>query len=710
MYKLPSAKADLACGALVFIVTLAAYARTLLPGAVGGDAGELQYAGPLLALVHPTGQPLYLLLGYLWSHLIPVGSVAYRMNLLAAASGAAACAVVAATLVRLRGSIWVGLSGGLALGFGATFWSQAVIADKYAFGALLAALLCGLALRWEAERETPGSGRLLCATCLAYGLCLLHHRSLFLLGPGLALLVLLVERGRLWRRPRRTLICLGLALAPAVAGYALFLPWAQSRGLSPLNWQPQTAAGWLDWWLERHILTGYALSFGASPSSSLVERLAFYAQTLWRDHTPVIPLVALIGAGTLLRRHRAAFIFLGLSFLLTAAFAANFRGNAQQFTIFYLPSFVVLIYTFGIGAGELANWGQRRWERLHVSQARHPLGHAEARRLGRSISFRTIRPFADVLPIRTVAGGPAQGDERALNVECARWDAQRVVLWAAAVALAVLLLVVPAYQFSQNYGPRRTDAAFGAPLDVWRQILKTGALGERLAAGMDDLPADAVVIGDWEQATILWYYQQVEGRRPDLEIVYPIERLADYLGGRRPVCLARSAPVGPEWRIGSVGALACLTQQPARTLPAGVTPIGAALYTPDKQPALELAAAHLAAPAYRPGSYAPLTLVWRAAGERRPDYQMSLHILDEQWRQLWAADSGPVLGIYPTSRWATGEVVQDYRELTIAPDLRPGRCLWTVVVYRQLADGSFEQLRDGQGNVEILGGTFEVGG
>jgi hypothetical protein len=31
-----------------------------------------------------------------------------------------------------------------------------------------------------------------------------------------------------------------------------------------------------------------------------------------------------------------------------------------------------------------------------------------------------------------------------------------------------------------------------------------------------------------------------------------------------------------------------------------------------------------------------------------------------------------------------------------------------VVVYRQLADGSFLQLRDQQGNVEILGGTFEV--
>ena len=64
--------------------------------------------------------------------------------------------------------------------------------------------------------------------------------------------------------------------------------------------------------------------------------------------------------------------------------------------------------------------------------------------------------------------------------------------------------------------------------------------------------------------------------------------------------------------------------------------------------------------------------------------------------------------MYPTSRWSPGEVVRDYRELTLGPDLRAGRYLWTVVVYRRLPDGSFQQLKDRQGNVEILGGTLAV--
>src|SRR5690349_18624903 len=79
---------------VVCLITFAAYVRTLMPGTVGGDAGELQYAGPLLALVHPTGQPLYVTLGYVWSHIIPIGSMAWRMNLLSAFSAALGCAAL----------------------------------------------------------------------------------------------------------------------------------------------------------------------------------------------------------------------------------------------------------------------------------------------------------------------------------------------------------------------------------------------------------------------------------------------------------------------------------------------------------------------------------------------------------------------------------------------------------------------------------------
>ena len=41
-----------------------------------GDSGELVTAAHVLGVPHPTGYPLYVLLGKLWTLLVPFGSVA----------------------------------------------------------------------------------------------------------------------------------------------------------------------------------------------------------------------------------------------------------------------------------------------------------------------------------------------------------------------------------------------------------------------------------------------------------------------------------------------------------------------------------------------------------------------------------------------------------------------------------------------------------
>ena len=298
---------------------------------------------------------------------------------------------------------------------------------------------------------------------------------------------------------------------------------------------------------------GYALAFGSSQDSTLAARLALYLETLWHDFTPVVPLVALAGAAWLLRRRPSAFVTLVVCFGLTAVFAANFRGNTQQFTIFYLPSFVIVVYAYGLGIGAARRWAGER-----------------------------------------LAGRPRAA-------------------WAATAALTLVLCAVPVYQFRQAYPVRSLDAAFGEPLDIWRQKLKSGNLGERLAAGMGRAPANAVLVGDWEQATVFWYYQKVEGRDPGLEIVYPIERLPEFTAGSRPVCVARSTPLGPEWRLSSAGPLVCLNRDPATSLPAGLAPVGTTLYAGDGQPVLELVGYEAGPTPYDAPAYAPLTLVWRAA-------------------------------------------------------------------------------------------------
>ncbi len=77
-----------AAGVLSFVV----YAATALPGVSFGDWAEMQQVPARLEVPHTTGFPLYTLLGWLFS-LIPVGSVAYRADLLSATAAAGSVAV-----------------------------------------------------------------------------------------------------------------------------------------------------------------------------------------------------------------------------------------------------------------------------------------------------------------------------------------------------------------------------------------------------------------------------------------------------------------------------------------------------------------------------------------------------------------------------------------------------------------------------------------
>ena len=72
-----------------FVVALIVYVRTLLPGVSVGDWAEAQMVPSQLGILHPTGYPLYTIVGALFS-LIPVETVAYRANLLSAVAAAGA--------------------------------------------------------------------------------------------------------------------------------------------------------------------------------------------------------------------------------------------------------------------------------------------------------------------------------------------------------------------------------------------------------------------------------------------------------------------------------------------------------------------------------------------------------------------------------------------------------------------------------------------
>src|SRR5476651_781898 len=113
---------------------------TLAPSVTLEDSGELITAAAKFGVGHPPGYPLWTMSGFLLSHILPFGSLAWRINLLCALFGAASNAVL--TLLACHSGRWLmqrwtepahqptvrkfcfyaGLFAGLTIGFSDVMW------------------------------------------------------------------------------------------------------------------------------------------------------------------------------------------------------------------------------------------------------------------------------------------------------------------------------------------------------------------------------------------------------------------------------------------------------------------------------------------------------------------------------------------------------------------------------------------------------------
>ncbi len=229
----PAAESVLA--ALVGAAALAVYQRTLCPGIYVGDSGELIAAAATLGIPHPTGYPLYLLLGKLFLLLVPAGSVAWRLNLFSALCAAAAAGVLVLALRAHGLRRPAAAAGGLVLAFSLSLWSQATCARVYALQALLAVLALHFTLAFVRTR-TP---RALYAFALTAGFAAANHSVVIVQMVVMALVVAIVCPAVFARL--RVVATTVLLLLPGLSLY-LYLP-LRSRMDPVLDWgNPETPA------------------------------------------------------------------------------------------------------------------------------------------------------------------------------------------------------------------------------------------------------------------------------------------------------------------------------------------------------------------------------------------------------------------------------------------------------------------------------------
>ena len=170
---------------IIFFCFFSLYLFTLHPAlAPYRDAGEMATSAWTLGVSHPTSYPIYILFGRAID-VVPLGNPAYRLNILSALAAAAAIAIFFSFTFE-RCGLFAALAASALLGFNATFWSIAVVSEMYSLWVLGALFLLWISWRLSEDYKE----RLWFFFCYCLGLVLANRLDFVLWSPGLVWLAL----------------------------------------------------------------------------------------------------------------------------------------------------------------------------------------------------------------------------------------------------------------------------------------------------------------------------------------------------------------------------------------------------------------------------------------------------------------------------------------------------------------------------------------
>ena len=661
---------DYVIALIIGLAGFALYAATAAPSVATlfDDSLEFQVVLPTLGIAHPSGYPLYTLLGKLFTLLLPFRDPAGRANLLSALSAGAALGVLYLLAQKIAGNRAAAATATALFALSPAWWSQATIAEVYALHGLLVVLFLYLLLRWEEARvqetgvrrqgsgdrgqgtgtvrgqgsgdrgqgsgirgqesvSTPAertvqlpassfqlqtsSDRWLAAAALVFGLGMTHHRMIALMLPAALVLIFWTDPA-LIRQPRRWLVPLLCTFTPLLL--YLYLPIRGQTVTSLDGTFVPTLAGTLDWVTAR----GYSIFLTGNPFG--VERSASSIIALFLDQMGVLTIAAAVmGLVTAWKFSRRRYVFLLLATISQVAFASAYK--VQDVEVFFLPAFML--------TAVWAAWG--------------------------------LAPLFDGLAL--------QGMHAARRLRPRPWIRSLIVAgWAA--SLAAVMLFEPVRGTVNSFPEQNRRSAWGV-YDYGADMISSVAPGGQ-------------VIGLLGETTLVRYFRDVLGQRPDIEVV-PADaeaaRLAAVdaaLAAGRPAYLTRDLPgAAGRYSLDAAGPLIA------------VSPKATAAPSPEGQPLgadVVLAEARTEVRQTHAGPVVRLALTWAAVQPISEDLKVSARLVDAAGNVIAADDRVPVHFAYPTTAWVPGEPVTDVYDLPLPAGTPGGEFTPLLILYRA-ADG-----------------------
>lgn len=357
-------------GLIAFII----YLNTIAPSVIEIDPGELAAVQITLGIAHPTGYPLFTLLGYLFSLLpLPFAKI-FQMNLLAAIYCSISIAIFtcSAKLVldnishfqffkarkektskKSKGKkeiekpnvsvfqfsepvkIISSIIGGLFLAFSKTFWFQSTSVEVYSLHLLLMSIIILTLLKaflFARQEKVIDKFWMIFAAALAFGFT--NHMTTLWIIPAAAFLYFL--QNKLTARSLKQIGFMLLLFFPVLILIYLYLPIRASQN-PLLNWGNP-----IDWErIIRHISGRQYQVWLFSSTEAASKQFKYFINNLTNEYSITL-LIILSGLIISFIKARKFFVFNIVIFLTTVLFSINYDIN--DIDSYFLLSYISLAF------------------------------------------------------------------------------------------------------------------------------------------------------------------------------------------------------------------------------------------------------------------------------------------------------------------------------------------------------------------------------
>ncbi|MCZ6775707.1 MAG: DUF2723 domain-containing protein [Ignavibacteria bacterium] len=360
----------------VSLFAFVVYLETLAPTVTFIDNGELAAVACTLGIAHPTGYPLFTLLGWMFSRLPIASEEIVRLNIMAAFFCAVGVYffyllvhVILTFLSKHSGVIKLRKDGNLStalfvasagasllLAFSETYWSQAVSIEVYSLHVLFLSLVMLLFVKAnssefddavaEGSRSEMPRGVWWILFAFTLGLAFTNHMTTILLALGLLFLYFATQGNSAtsWKR-------IGFMTIPFVLGLSVYLYLPIRAAQSPqLNWGNTSTFERFLWHLSGKQYRVWIFSSTEAAS----RQLKYFLNTLPEEFAYIGIIAALIGLFTLWRGHRRLFVATNLLFLTCVLYSINY--DIHDIDSYFLLAYFCIALWAGCGLLAMFFW------------------------------------------------------------------------------------------------------------------------------------------------------------------------------------------------------------------------------------------------------------------------------------------------------------------------------------------------------------------